>query len=596
MKKLLAISVLATATAASMQAQAFKFDTPSDWDIRWDNTVKGNVMLRVQDMDPSVYDPRRTKSATGKNATAAGIADDATFSVKQGHFVSQRLDVLSEMDVIWKDKLGFRVSGAGWYDFEYDKSAYPRSGPTPSNSAEFPRSSLSTFAYLTVQPGDYNDAAEDLHYRGGELLDAFVFGNFELGEDASANLRIGRHTLYWGQSLLSTGAIHGFAGSMAALDLAKGLGTPGSEAKELFIPNEKISSTIQFGDGWSVSAFYAYGFEPLRWPASGTYFSLNELLTENSECLTALAGADNRVCYRSVDYEYEDSGDFGINVKYYIEAMDLEVSAIYMNNTDRLTSGLYSVSTTTPGQKAEAANTNAVLGGSYGWVFKDDIDTFGISLAKEYWDISWGADFVYRLNNALAPELTPSLQAGVFSSFDQVGTGDKYPGPTGDTAHIVLNGLGFLDGEWGLWDGGTYLGELTLSQLIEWGQFGEDAPGTVDPVTKVADINKASLYIKDDNLCSNFSGVFRPTWYQVRSGWDLSMLASVSYTLTCKQAPNSAGGNEKVGNGSIGMSVDIDQVWNVALNYNMYYGPQKNGTAAFIKDRDNVALTVKRTF
>jgi hypothetical protein len=573
-----------------MQAQAFKFETPSDWDIRWDNTVKGNVMLRVQDMDPSIYDPARTKSATGPNPTAAGIADDATFSVKQGHFVSQRLDVLSEMDVIWKDKLGFRVSGAGWYDFAYDNSAYPKNGPTPANSAEFPRGPLSTFAYLTVQPGEYNDAAEDLHYRGGELLDAFVFGNFELGEDASANLRIGRHTLYWGQSLLSVGAIHGFAGSMAALDLAKGLGTPGSEAKELFIPNEKISSTIQFADGWSVSAFYAYGFEPLRWPASGTYFSLNELLTENSECLTALAGADNRVCYRSVDYEYEDSGDFGINVKYYIEPLDLEVSAIYMNNTDRLTSGLYSVSTTTADQKAEAANTNAVLGGSYGWVFKDDIDTFGISLAKEYWDISWGADFVYRMNNALAPELTPSLQAGVYSSFDLVGTGDKYPGPTGDTAHIVLNGLGFLDGEWGLWDGGTYLGELTLSQLVEWGQFGEDASGTLP------DINKASLYIKDDNLCSNFSGVFRPTWYQVRSGWDFSMLGSINYTISCKQAPNSAGGNEKVGNGSIGASVDIDQVWNVALNYNIYYGPQKNGTAAFIKDRDNIALTVKRTF
>lgn len=579
MNKLLAVITLATAAAASLPAQAFKFDTPSDWDIRWDNTAKGNLMLRVQDMDPSIYDPARTKSATGPNPTAAGIADDATFSVKQGHFVSQRFDLLSEIDVIWKDKFGARVSGAGWYDFAYNNSAYPSSGLTPSG-----RSPLSTFAYLTVQPGDYNDAAEDLHYRGGELLDAFVFGNFEFGDDTSANVRIGRHTLYWGQSLLSVGAIHGFAGSMAALDLAKGLGTPGSEAKELFIPNDKISSTVQFKDGVSVSAFYAMGFEPLRWPASGTYWSLNELLTENSECLTAVAQANGRFCFRSVDYKSKDSGDWGLNVQYYIAPLDLEASFIYMNNTDRLTSGLYSVSSTTPGQVSEAANTNAVLLGSYGWVYKDDIDTFGISLAKEYWDISWGADIVYRLNNALAPELTPSLQPS-YTSFDQVGYGDKYPGPTGDTAHIVLNGLGFLDGEWGLWDGGTYLGELTISKLMDWGQFGEDS-----------DFNKASLYIKDDNLCSNFSGVFRPTWYQVRSGWDLSLLGSINYTISCKQAPNSAGGNEKVGNGSIGASVDIDQVWNVALNYNMYYGPQKNGTAAFIKDRDNVALTVKRTF
>lgn len=582
MKKLLAVSVLATAAAASMQAQAFKFDTPSDWDIRWDNTVKGNLMLRVEDQDPSIYDPTRTRSATGPNPTAAGIADDATFSVKQGHFVSQRIDLLSEMDVIWKDKMGFRVSGAGWYDFAYDNSAYPSSGLTPSGRAPY-----DTFAYLTVQPGEYNDAAQDLHYRGGELLDAFVFGNFELSENASANLRIGRHTLYWGQSLLSTGAIHGFSGSMAALDLAKGLGTPGSEAKELFIPNDKISSTVQFSGGWSVSAYYAMGFEPLRWPASGTYFSLNELLTENSECLTVAAQTNGRVCFRSVDYKSKDSGDYGINVKYYVEPWDLEVSAIYMNNTDRLTSGLYSVGSNTPGQIAEAQNTNAILFGSYGWVYKDDIDTFGLSFAKQMWDISWGADIVYRLNNALAPELTPSLSPS-YSSFDQVGTGDKYPGPTGDTAHIVINGLGFLDGEWGLWDGGTFIGELTLSQLIDWGQFGEDA--------KAPEFNKASLYIKDDNLCSNFSGVFRPTWYQVRPGWDFSMLGSLSYTISCKQAPNSAGGNEKVGNGSVGMSVDIDQIWNVALNYNIYYGPQKNGTAAFIKDRDNVALTVKRTF
>lgn len=582
MKKLLAVSVLATA-AASMQVQAFKFDTPSDWDVRWDNTGKANLMLRVQDQDPSIYDPNRTRSPTGPNRTAAGLADDATYSVKQGHFVSQRLDLLSELDVIYQDKMGFRVSGAGWYDFAYNNSAYPSSGATKG----FP-SVNSTFAYLTVKPGEYNDAAKELHYRGGELLDAFVFGNFELSDSASANVRIGRHTLYWGQSLLSIGAINGFAGSMAALDLAKGLGTPGSEAKELFIPNNKISSTLQLDGGWSVSAFYAMEFVPLRWPASGTYFSLNEAVTEHSECLTASAGTDGRTCVRSTDYEYKDSGDWGINVKYYIEPIDLEVSAIYMNNTDRLTSGLYSVlgpDATTKDQKDEALNTNATLFGSYGWVFKDDIDTFGISLAKQYWDISWGADFVYRLNNALNPSLTNSLLTGSYTSADQVGTGGKYPGATGDTAHIVINGLGFLNGEWGLWDGGTYVGELSLSQLMEWGDFGEDST-----------LNKANEYIRDDNLCSNISGLFRPTWYQVRPGWDLSALASVNYTMTCKQAPTTAAGNSRVGNGSVGLSLDIDQFWSVALNYNIYYGPQKHGGASYIKDRDNLALTVKATF
>jgi len=296
--------------------------------------------------------------------------------------------------------------------------------------------------------------------------------------------------------------------------------------------------------------------------------------------LTAIAGANGRACLKAVDYKSKDSGDWGINVKYFIEPWDLEAAFIYMNATDRLTSGLYSVfDGGTPDEVALAAQTNATLLGHYGWVYKKDIDVFGISLSKEMFDISWGMDLVYRNDNALNPDLSATLNAPL-ASVDTPDPGNNYPGPTGDTLHWVINGLGFLDGDWGLWDGGTYIMELTLSELLDFGQYEE----------------KANPFIKEKNVCSNFSGVFKPTWYQVRPGWDLSLPSSISYTLSCKQAPNSAGGNEKVGNGNIGVEVDIDQMWNVALKYNIYYGPQPNGTAAYIKDRDNIALTVKRTF
>ncbi len=573
MNRLLAIATFSIAAAASMQAQAFKFDTPSDWDIRWDNTAKGNLMLRVEDQDPSVYNPNRAIPTR-----AAQLADDADYSVSQGHFASERFDLLSEMDIIWQDKYGARVSGAGWYDFAYNSSNHPGFGPTKG----FPCAEC-TWGALSVNPGEYTDKAKDLHYRGGELLDAFVFANFELGDAASGNVRVGRHTIYWGQSLLSTGAIHGFAGSMAALDLAKGLGTPGSEAKELFMPNGKISSSLQFNDRITVSGFYAFEFVPLRWPESGTYFSLNEALTENSEFLTAVAGngVSPRLGFKAVDYKSKDSGDWGINLQYFIEAWNLETSLIYMNNTDRLTSGLYSTTgaEVTADEQALAAKTNAMILGHYGWVYKDDIDTFGFSLSKEMFDISWGADFVYRNNNALNPDLTATLTAP-YANSGMVDTNDNYPGPTGDTVHVVINGLGLLDGEWGLWDGGQFIAEMVFSNLLHYGQFEE----------------KANPLIEEDDWTSNFGGVFRPTWYQVRSGWDLSAPISISYAIKGKQAANSAGGNEKVGNGSMGLEVDIDQTWNVALRYNVYFGPQPNGTVAYIKDRDNVALTVKRTF
>jgi hypothetical protein len=579
MNKLLTISLLSTMTAVSMSANAFKFDTPNDWDIRWDNTVKGNLMYRVQGQDPSVYNPLRSDPLL-----AAQLADDADYTVNNNNWVSQRFDILSEMDVVWRDTLGLRVSGAGWYDFAYGgKSDAPQSGPTKG----FPEAN-STWGSLTVQPGEYTKKAKELHYRGGELLDAFVFANFDMG-DTAANVRVGRHTLYWGQSFLSTGAIQGFAGSMAALDLAKGLGTPGSEAKELFIPNGKVSTLVQFTDEITVSAFYAFEFEPLRWPEGGTYFSLNEALTENSEFLTAAAGgvaspAAPRLGFKATDYKSRDSGDWGVNLQYYVDAWNLETQFIYMNNTDRLTSGLYGTlgATLTSADRALAAETNAVLLGKYGWVYKEGIKTMGMSLSKEMFGISWGADFVYRKDNALNPGLSESLSApGVlYASKDDVNPGKRYPGATGDTAHIVMNGLGFLDGEWGLWDGGRYLVEVTLSTLLKYDNFEE----------------KANAFIREDKLCSHVAGIFQPTWFQVRPGWDLNMLSSISYATSCRQAPVSAGGTQDVGNGSLGFAVDIEQTWNVALAYNIFFGPQANGTAAFIKDRNNVALTVKRTF
>jgi hypothetical protein len=564
------------AMTVSSPLSAFEFNTPDDWEIRWDNTVKANVMSRVASQDKDIYDPRFSIPSG-----AAAIADDATYSVDRssGGLVSTRIDLLSEVDVIWKESFGFRISAAGWYDFAYDDSDHPENGPTKGFASAY-----STWGSLTAKPGEYTDDAEDLHYRGGELLDAFVFGNVDIG-DVSAGVRVGRHTIYWGQSFLTTGAIHGFAGSMAAIDLAKGFGSPDSEAKELFMPNGKVSTVVQLTNNLTLNGFYAFEFVPLRWAEGGTYFSLNEALTENSEFLTVVPGTGGefgvdapRIGFKSTDYKSKDSGDWGINLQYYVERWSLETSFIYMNNTDRLTSGLYaSLGDTTEKENELARQTNAVLLGHYGWVYKDDIDTFGISLSKEWLGISWGADVVYRNNNALNPDLNASLSAPVVRS--EVDPGN-YPGPTGDSLHVVMNAFGLLNADWGLWEGGTYIVEATFSKLDSFGDFEE----------------KANPFIKEDRWTSHVGIVFRPTWYQVRAGWDLTLPMSISYTIDGEQTPNSAGGNEEVGNGSLGIEFLVNEAWRMSAKYNFYFGPQGNGTAAYIKDRDNISLTIKRTF
>tara|TARA_R110002110_G_scaffold205066_7_gene417332 strand:+ start:491168 stop:492841 length:1674 start_codon:yes stop_codon:yes gene_type:complete len=554
-KHILALSVLA---AISGQANAFKFDTSDDWSIRWDNTFKLNVMSRVAKQDDDVL--------TDQAGAAFQLADDADLSVnrRSGGLVSTRLDVISELDVVWKDNFGFRISGSAWYDPQYG-----------DGENDHPEDRRLSWASPSAEVGEYNHEAQDLHYAGGELLDAFVFANFNIGDETSLGIRAGRHTIYWGQGLLTNGALHGIGGAMAPIDFNKALSVPGSEAKELFMPTGKVSSVLQLGGNLTLNAYYSYEFQAYRYPEDGTYWSPAEGLSENSEFLAILPGDPIRTGHKMRGFS-EDTGDYGFNVQYYVESLGLETSFIYINYTDKNLHGLIGVigSENAPGLDLEAG-TNAFGEGK--WVFKNDIDLFGIALNKEIAGVSVGMDLVYRKNNGLAPEFRDSvLQSGIdFQAADP----DNYPGAVGDTWHLNINGVKFLNADLGLWDGGTLLLEATFSML--------------DDCTKNCQLLDSRVY--EGRVVSQVAAVFRPTWYQVRPGWDMSLPMSVNYTIDGEKSPTSAGGDEEGGAASVGVQLDINQQWLVTAAYNARFGPVLAGTGGLLKDRDNVSLTVKYT-
>ena len=55
-------------------------------------------------------------------------------------------------------------------------------------------------------------------------------------------------------------------------------------------------------------------------------------------------------------------------------------------------------------------------------------------------------------------------------------------------------------------------------------------------------------------------------------------------------------GDQSLGIASIGVAFDYQQVWNIDLKYNMFFGDQDRGSLGNLIDRDNVSFTVKRTF
>ena len=82
----------------------------------------------------------------------------------------------------------------------------------------------------------------------------------------------------------------------------------------------------------------------------------------------------------------------------------------------------------------------------------------------------------------------------------------------------------------------------------------------------------------------------------MRPGWDLSMIASISYTIDGEKSPFTFGGDEERGSGSIGFELSVDQKWTVDARYNSFFGPVYAGIGGLLKDRDNVSVTFKRTF
>jgi hypothetical protein len=587
-KKALALSVLA---AISTQASAFQFDTDGDWSIRWDNQLKGNMGFRTGESKRSVVDPTVFANAR--------IADDGDFSVnrKAGGVTTSRIDLRSELDVVWRQDFGFRISGAGWWDPTYDNSDNPKSGTLPKTGG---LAYDYSWAGLTYAPGDYSNEAEWQHQAGGELLDAFVFGNWNIGSTA-LGVRAGRHTIFWGQSLLGNGALTGIAGSMTALDSSKALSVPGTEAQELFMPSNKISTVFQATDNLTFNAYYEFEHRVNRNPETGSYMSPVEVLTENSECFVLAGGVNGgpRTCFKVLDNKVKDSGEYGFNVQYTIDAWDLETSWVYINGSDRTVAGVYGTAGIDPEIAAryikpwDEGGANAAIAGQWGWAYKDNVETFGLALGKQMFDISFGMDIVYRKNAGLNPNFSPSLTRAfadpTIQPEDYGYSDDDYPGATGNIWGVVINGLGFLNGDWGLWDGGTWIVEYTTSWLDDY----SDANfGGTDEYSETY----ANPLIHKNRVTSQVAAVFRPTWYQVFPGWDMTIPASVSYGIDGEQPPQGTVIHEELGNGNIGVEFLVDQVWTLDAKYNFYFGPTANGTTGPLNDRDFISLTVKRTW
>ena len=103
----MAVAVGLVAAGGSGVVSAVSLDTGNpDLEVKWDNTIRVSAGWRVEEID----------DALGDNFQY----DESDYKFEDGDMVAQRLDLYSELDLVWRGDYGARVAVAGWYDPVYD--------------------------------------------------------------------------------------------------------------------------------------------------------------------------------------------------------------------------------------------------------------------------------------------------------------------------------------------------------------------------------------------------------------------------------------------------------------------------------------------
>lgn len=550
---------------------AFEIKTGSeDVVINWDNTLRYTLAQRLKGQSKDI--------ANSPNHNDG----DRNFDVG---IVSSRLDLLSEMDVVYKKNYGVRLSGAGWYDPVY-RAKLDSANNTTSNHLDSngnPTPGLNS--YTKDQFGGVN----------GELLDAFAFGKIDVGE-VPISVRAGRHTIYWGEAFFPGAGNNSISYGQSPIDMAKALAMPGVELKEIFRPLNQVSVTIQPTQDITIAAQYYLQWEPNKFPETGSYLGMVDGLMNGGEAYLfpwSTTPGQGMVARNAGDRTPRQARDWGVKIGYSPEWLGGTLGFHYRNFSDKMPQVLSSrnLQTELPGAPVPALPTN------FYYDYKSNIDLYGISFAKNILGISVGSEISYRRNMPLTSQwFAPA-------------------GARGDTMHAVLNFLTLLP-KTALFDTGSAILEFAYGRYdrVTSGAQYFTGMGGLNPIGQP--VNQGTGAATRDNSVVTINLV--PEWKQILPGVDLAMPLNFSMGMHGNSA-TLTGGTAGTGSYSAGLSFDVFAKYKIDLTYASFFGnvyPGSDGgivppgfesttsplgrgasdAIALLRDRDLLSLTLKATF
>lgn len=551
---------LAALTAAFGSVQAAEFDTGTDLKLRWDNTIKYSAAWRLAKPSPVLI------GATNPNG------DDGDLNFARG-MVSNRADLLSELDLSYGD-FGFRASAAAWFDTLYRRGT-DNTSPATSN---------------TRPHNAFDPATAALHGKKAELLDAFMFGQSDLGDGRLLSFRLGQHALLYGESLFFGN--NGIAGTQGPIDVIKALQVPSSQAKEVFMPVNQLSAQLQLNPSLTLGGYYQFKWKRNRTPAVGSFLSATDFLDTGGHRLLRGAplvpGGGPQALNRSGDLEASDSGQFGAQLKWRPDFVDADFG-LYLTRSNSKNSITHVRPAVIPGAGVvDPSIFNPITGqvGTYSLVFPEGIKTLGASVNTTVGPVNLAAEASVRHNTPLV-----TTAALVLPGEAAVAGGSRSLFPVGKSAHVQVSAI-YVAPRTSMWDGATLMAEVAWNRRLSVTRN----PGLIDPnSTRDATALRVS---------------FEPSYLQVAPGLDISVPISIGYGLSGRSSVVPAFSVYHGGNVSIGINAEYQKLWKFGLSYVQFTGATKPITVADgrspsglaytfgqpLADRKFIAINVQRSF
>lgn len=540
-----ALALALAAMLAPTPALAFDIDTGNpDFALRWDNTVKYSVGRRLHDANPAL-------------ANDVNLGDGDTNFRNKG-LASSRFDLLTELEGSYSN-MGFRLSAAAWND-----ARYLRANANNTAGALGPGISAVNSTEIAA-PNQFSPYTRKTHGRDAELLDAFASVKMDLGGHA-ATVRVGQHTVVWGESLFF--GDNGIAGAMSPVDVAKALSVPNLRFQEILRPVPQVSGQYQIDSGLTVYGYYQAKWVESRSQGAGSYLSPLDFQAGGNLLFT-----QNGPFARTPTRNGKDSGQGGVSLRYRGEDTDYGLYLVRFNS------------------KNSTTVTNPVTSSFYE-THHNGITSVGVSANRSVEKFNLAFEASYRRNQDLL-----SLNA-----YD-VGGGAQYA--TGNTFHLNLSAFGVGLGKTALWDDASLVGEYAYNRVLRVTKNADTLSGCQPTF-----VPGSACQPNGTRSSSRLQVLFEPVWFQALPGVDLRMPIGLSYQFKGSRnmvgvAPMADGG----GSFNLGVSGNYLDVWRFGINWTHYFGKADplfglvsgSGTPKFnygqvFRDRDFVSIYLTRTF